>query len=101
MILVTGSVNLKPETRAEAFKIGCEHSQRSRGEAGCFGHNCMVDAEDENRMCFHEVWRDMAALQTHFRVPASGEFVKQVSALAAEPPKIEIFEAEAIKVAPF
>jgi len=101
MILVTGSVQLRPETRAKAIEQGCKHSRRSRSEIGCIAHNCMVDAEDPDRMVFYEEWQDMAALQTHFKVPASGEFVRGITELAASPPDIRIFEANALDQTPF
>ena len=101
MILVTGSVQLKPATRAKAIELGCAHSRRSRGEAGCQAHNCMIDTEDPDCLCFHEEWQDMAALQAHFKVPASGEFVRQIGELASSPPAIRIYEATTVDQVPF
>ena len=39
----------------------------------------------------------MAALQAHFRAPASRQFGKALGALAAEPPALEIHEAAEAK----
>ena len=36
----------------------------------------------------------MSALHQHFAVPASGEFVRELTSLAAEPPEMSIFTAE-------
>lgn len=101
MIIITGQVALKPENREAAIALGCEHSARSRGEDGCISHNCYLDAEDENRLHFFEQWRDMAAVQQHFAVPASGGFVREVAALASSAPEIAIYSAEPVKGAPF
>ena len=43
---------------------------------------------------FLEHWADKEALGAHFKVPASHDFVTAVTALAASPPTIEIYEAE-------
>lgn len=101
MIIITGTVALDPAKRGEALKLGCEHSARSRTEDGCISHNCYVDAEDGNRMHFFERWRDMETVQKHFAVPDSGNFVREVAALASAPPEIAIYSAEPIEGAPF
>ncbi len=101
MIIITGHVQIRPGMREQAIEIGCEHSARSRAEAGCLSHNCHLDAEDENRLHFFEQWRDMAAVQKHFAVPESGAFVQQIAALASAPPKIAIYSAEQVEDAPF
>ena len=99
VIIITGSVSLKPEHREEAFRIGCEHSARSRAEPGCISHNCYVDVEDENRMHFFERWEDMAAVQKHFVVPESAQFVRNIGKLANSEPEIAIYHSEVISAA--
>ncbi|MFN2100703.1 putative quinol monooxygenase [Altererythrobacter sp. MF3-039] len=96
MIIITGQVALKPEQRDEAFRIGCEHSARSRAEPGCISHDCYADAEDANRMHFFERWEDMAAVQKHFAVPDSGMFMREIGALAASEPELAIYAAEPV-----
>ena len=94
MIIVTGSVKARPETRDEVRRLSLEHVTRSRSEPGCLLHSVHHDVEDPNRLVFLEHWADRDALEKHFRVPASGAFAKSLSALAAEPPTIDIYEAE-------
>jgi quinol monooxygenase YgiN len=96
MIIITGSVQLRPEHRDAAFALGIEHSARSRAEPGCCAHNCHADAEDPTRMVFVEEWADMAAVSAHFAVPESGEFVRAVSAMAVAVPVMRIFGAEEV-----
>lgn len=99
MIIITGEVLLQPGRREEAVALGCEHSARSRSEDGCLAHNCYMDAEDPLRMHFFEKWRDMAAVQKHFAVPESAQFVSVISTMASAPPEIAIFNAEQIEPA--
>jgi len=96
MIIITGSVALDPAQREEAIRIGCEHSARSRDKDGCITHNCYIDAEDENRMHFFEQWRDMEAVQKHFAVPESGQFIREIGAIAASSPEISIYNADQV-----
>ncbi|WP_284125449.1 putative quinol monooxygenase [Parerythrobacter aestuarii] len=101
MIIITGTVQLKPESREDAIRLGCEHSARSRGEPGCLAHNCYVDAEDELRIHFFEKWADEAAVKQHFAVPESRAFVGEISGFASAPPQIELFAARAVEGTPF
>ncbi|MBL8775775.1 MAG: antibiotic biosynthesis monooxygenase [Acidimicrobiales bacterium] len=92
MIIVTGSVVVRPEDLDEAVAVSLEHVRRSRTEPGCLLHSVHHDVEDPNRLVFLEQWADRAALDAHFAVPASLEFVTRLSALATEPPTMEIHD---------
>jgi quinol monooxygenase YgiN len=98
MIIVTGSVRARPDAIDEVLRLSLEHVHRSRTEPGCLLHSVHRDVEDELRVVFLEHWADRDALAAHFGVPASNEFVQAVTALAAEPPTIEIYEAERAKI---
>ena len=99
MILVTGDIVAKPDDLDEVLALSLEHVRRSRSEPGCISHAVHRDEENPLRLVFVEKWSDMAALQLHFRVPASREFGKALAALATEPPGLEIFDANAVNPA--
>ena len=86
----------RPETLEELLRISLEHVYRSRLEPGCLLHSVHYDAEYPNRLVFLEHWSDRDALQTHFRVPESGAFARSLAELAAEPPTINIYDAQAL-----
>ncbi len=94
MILVTGSVKAHSETLAEVLRLSLEHVRRSRLEPGCIMHSVHNDVEDPNRLVFLEQWADRDALVAHFGVPASGIFATTMRDLAAEPPTLDIYDAE-------
>ena len=94
MIIITGSANFLPQHRPAALALGVAHSVRSRAELGCIAHNCHIDAEDPNRIVFVEEWSDVSAVKTHFAVPESREFVRQMETLANGAPQMKIFEAK-------
>ena len=96
MILVTGSVKARPETLPEVLRLSLEHVRRSRLEPGCLLHSVHYDVEDSTRLVFVEHWADRDALLAHFRVPASGAFAKALGDLAAEPPTLEVYDAEPV-----
>ena len=98
MLIVTGSVRGKPETIDKVLALSLEHVHRSRLEPGCLLHSVHRDAEDPLRLVFLEHWADADALRTHFQVPASGQFVKDASALADGPAEMAIYEAQPVSV---
>lgn len=97
MIIITGAAELLPDRRGQGIELGCEHSARSRLEPGCVSHNCYVDAENPNLLHFFEQWKDMAAVQAHFAVPESGEFVAKMRQLSVGEPNISIYQAESLE----
>jgi quinol monooxygenase YgiN len=98
MIIVTGSILAKSDTKDELLLLSRKHSRRSRTEPGCILHGVHQDCENPLRLVFVEEWSDRGSLAAHFALPASRAFVKAVSMLAAEPPKMNIYEAISIKV---
>jgi quinol monooxygenase YgiN len=94
VLIVTGSIRARSDSINQVLSLSLEHVHRSRREPGCLLHSVQRDAEDPLRVVFLEHWTDADALRTHFRVPASGAFVRDVTVLAASPPEIAIFEAQ-------
>lgn len=99
MILVLGHVTARPEHFDEVLRLSQEHVARSLAEPGCLAHAVHRDTENPLRLVFVEKWADMAALQVHFRVPASREFGKALATMASEQPGLELYDAEAVKPA--
>ena len=94
MIIVTGTIHARLDTLDELRRLSLEHVARSRAEPGCLEHGVAIDANDGLRLVFFERWADRAALDAHFKVPASGAFVRDAARLAAQRPTIEIYEAQ-------
>ncbi len=93
MIIVWGSIESAPGNLAELLQLSLQHVHRSRTEPGCVSHAVHIDAENDQRLVFVEEWQDMAALQDHFAVPDSADFVRRASDLATSAPVIRIFES--------
>jgi quinol monooxygenase YgiN len=94
MIIVTGAVNARPEALEEVLRLSLEHVRRSRMEPGCLLHSVHQDVEDRNRVVFLEHWTDSDALKAHFAVAESRAFARALNGLAAEPPTMQIYQAE-------
>ena len=93
MLIVHGSVTIQKAFIDEAMQLSKTHVARSRAEPGCIEHGVYLDPEVEGRLVFVEKWKDEAALQQHFSVPESIDFVNEIRAIAIDEPAISIFEA--------
>ena len=98
MIIVTGSIEARPETVDDLVTLSLEHVRRSRTEPGCVAHAVHRDVERPLRLVFVEEWADPGALAAHFAVPASRDFVQRAAALAAGPPRMHVYEATAVRI---
>lgn len=96
MILVLGQATVQSGRRDEALAISQAHVARSRLEPGCLEHGVHIDSENPNRLVFVERWSDMAALQAHFRVPASRQMVRALAGLCTDAPAMALYNAEAL-----
>lgn len=97
MIVITGRVTAKPGGFALLKAEGLAHSARSRAEDGCLSHRCYVDAADADTLFFYEEWRDMAAVEAHFRHPDTPRIMAAVREHAAASEGPVLLEAEAVR----
>src|SRR5580658_5071232 len=58
MVIVTGSIEARPDTIDRILELGLAHVQRSRLEPGCLLHSIHRDVENELRLVFIEQWED-------------------------------------------
>ncbi|MBS0448216.1 MAG: antibiotic biosynthesis monooxygenase [Proteobacteria bacterium] len=94
MIIITGSLHARSaDVLPELLALAREHVERSRAEPGCIEHGVAIDAEDPLRLVFFERWVDAAAIQAHFKVPASREFVQRAGTLVDRRPELAIYDA--------
>ncbi len=97
MIVITGSVTAKPGAFERLRSEGLAHSERSRGEDGCLSHRCYVDAAEPERLYFYEEWRDMAAVEAHFRHPDTPKIMGTIRELGAASEGPVLLEATPIR----
>lgn len=93
MVIVHARVHVTPDRMQDAWQLAQQHVARSRLEPGCLSHAVYADPDREHHLVFVEEWASQAALQQHFAVPASAAFVDALAAMAAERPRIRLYEA--------
>ena len=96
MIVITGSVTARADTIDLLRREAVAHSERSRREDGCVSHRCYLDAEDPLRLFFYEEWRDMAAVQAHFRHADTPRLMDAIRNHAAGSEGPALYEASAV-----
>jgi quinol monooxygenase YgiN len=98
MLIVTGTLAARADTLEQLRDLSLEHVARSLAEPGCLEHGVATDVNDSLRLVFFERWADRAALDAHFRVPASRAFAAEVAALVAHPPTLNVYEASEVSL---
>jgi quinol monooxygenase YgiN len=97
MIVVTGSVTARKDSCDEVSRLSLEHVHRSRKQDGCISHAVHIDCENPLRLVFIEQGANPAALQAHFAVPASRNFIRALQPLVAASPTLEIYDAKRLE----
>ena len=90
MLVVTGTVTARPDTFEELLEAALAHVHRSRSEPGCLQHGVSIDAENPMTLVFYEEWEDREALEAHFKVPGSLDFMETVRNLADRQGRMKI-----------
>jgi quinol monooxygenase YgiN len=92
MIALFVSLKVKPDQR-DRFLAAAEDdsicSVRDEG-GGCLRFDVYQDQQDENRFFFHEVYRDMAALDAHRTMPHFARWSQASQQVLVEPPAREL-----------
>jgi len=96
MVIVIAEVDVVPRLLDEAFALSRAHVARSRAEPGCLSHAVLVDPDRPTHLVFVEEWATEAALQDHFAVPATQQFVDALAVLAAARPSVRLYRAQAM-----
>ena len=95
MLVIAGTVKVKPETRAEAVQAALKMAKASQAESGCRSYAFYVDLEDPNTILIFEQWESEVALMAHFQTPHMAEFNAAIPRFLAAPPSINRYDVAA------
>jgi quinol monooxygenase YgiN len=93
MIIVSGSVRIRPEARDEAVQAALTMAEATRAEAGCRTYRFSFDMTDPTLVYVYEEWESAEALERHFATPHMAAFQQALPALLAGPVSIDRYEA--------
>jgi quinol monooxygenase YgiN len=96
MLVIAGTVKIKPEMRAEAMQAAVKMAKASQAEAGCKSYGFYADLADPNTFLIFEQWENEAALMAHFQTPHMAEFNSLIPKFLAAPPSIDRYDVSAV-----
>ncbi|MBX3480330.1 MAG: antibiotic biosynthesis monooxygenase [Caulobacter sp.] len=94
MLVVSGTVTARPDSLDQMLAAALKHVRHSRTEPGCLRHGVAIDAEDPLTLVFYEEWEDRAALDAHFQLETSLDFMRTMRSLAASQTKMKILPVQ-------
>ena len=75
----------RPDTREDLERLFVGVTGPTRAEEGCWEYRLARNVEDENRYKLSEGWRDLAALDAHFKTPHGQALLSRLGPLLARP----------------
>ncbi len=86
MIVIAGTIPVKPECREQAYKLASLLEQETRKEPGCFMYTFYADRNDPSTFFIFEEWESDEALAKHFQTEHMKQFMQQAPQILAGPP---------------
>jgi quinol monooxygenase YgiN len=83
MIVIAGTIPVKPEYREEAYTLASMLEQETRKEAGCFAYTFYADRNNPSIFFIFEEWESDEALAQHFQTDHMKQFMQQAPKLLA------------------
>ncbi len=78
MIIVHGTIPIKPDCREQALKLARLMAEATRSEIGCISYEFYVGLSDPNTLMLFQEWESMEALMGHFQTEHMDEFLKEL-----------------------
>ena len=78
MIIVHGSIPIRPEAREQALELARRMADATREEVGCISYDFYVGLADPNTLMLFQEWENMDCLMGHFQTPHMDEFLQEL-----------------------
>ena len=76
MIIVHGSIPVRPECREQALELARQMTEATQSEMGCISYDFYVGLSDPNTLMLFQEWESMEALMGHFQTDHMDEFLR-------------------------
>lgn len=83
MIIVHGTIPLKPACREQALNLARRMADATRGESGCLSYDFYIGLAEPNTLMLFQEWENMEVLMAHFQTGHMEEFLKELPALVS------------------
>ena len=78
MIIVHGTIPIRPERREQALQLARVMADATRAEVGCISYDFYVGLSDPNTLMLFQEWENMECLMGHFQTDHMEEFLRQL-----------------------
>lgn len=83
MIIVHGTIPIRPDCREQALKLARGMAAATRTEPGCISYDFYVGLSDPNTLMLFQEWESMEALTRHFQTAHMEEFLRALPAVVS------------------
>ncbi len=83
MIIVHGTIPVRPDCREEALSLARRMADATRDEIGCISYDFYIGLADPNTLMLFQEWESMEALMGHFQTEHMDEFLKVLPSVVA------------------
>jgi quinol monooxygenase YgiN len=94
VIIVAGTIRIRPEQREQAQRLARELMHASRDEVGCIDYTFSADLDDPDLYWLYEAWESEEVLAAHFETPHMIAFRGHLPDLLAQDPDIQRYRVE-------
>jgi quinol monooxygenase YgiN len=92
MIVIAGTVRVRPDRRADAMAAARAMAAATLREPGCRAYRFAIDLDDPDVVHLFEEWTDGDALARHFGTPHMATFQAAIAGALAEVPAFRRYE---------
>ena len=78
MIIVHGSIPIRPDSRERALDLARSMTEATQSEVGCISYDFYVGLSDPNTLMLFQEWENMDALMGHFQTEHMDEFLREL-----------------------
>lgn len=93
MIVIAGSVPIRPDRRDEAVRVALAMAEATRAEPGCVTYRFSADLADPDTFLIFEEWASEEALVAHFGSAHMRTFLERIPGLVAGPTQLHRYQA--------
>jgi quinol monooxygenase YgiN len=96
MIVIAGTVAVRPDKRDEAVRAALAMAEATRREPGCITYRFSADLADPNSIYIFEEWESGDALARHFQTEHMRIFRAGLPGLLAGPSTVKRYEVASV-----
>ncbi|MGH7898792.1 MAG: putative quinol monooxygenase [Candidatus Binatia bacterium] len=94
MIVVAGTVPVRPDQREAAIRAALAMAEATNKEQGCISYRFATDLADPNTVLIFEEWESDEALARHFQTEHMRVFQAEIPRFVAGPASIKRYVVE-------